>query len=173
MRRSICGLVLGAFVFCSAPRRADAQVVEALGTVNSVLGAIANAYGTLQAGQFVASLFGIGAGTSVSAAVTELETFMRNYRDQQLVANVDKFTATEIVATTGGRSRFCATHRSALAANGSSNVERPVSPTSVNDCSPVRSPSATRRLTSRGRSRSSNAKNVGCGSMLIPCQPRS
>ncbi len=86
MRRSLLSLVLVAFVLCAAPKRAKADGV--LSSVGEVLGQISNAYGSLQAAQFVASLFGIGADISVSTAVDELQSYMQTFRDQQLVANV-------------------------------------------------------------------------------------
>jgi hypothetical protein len=85
MRRSLLSLTLGAFLMCAVSTSAKAQDLSA---INDVLGGIANTYGSFQAAQFVASLFGIGAGPDIATAVTELETFMRSYRDQELVQNV-------------------------------------------------------------------------------------
>jgi hypothetical protein len=53
-----------------------------------VVGAISDTYGAFQAAEFVGTLFGIGASTEVQDAVTGLEDFMRNYRDQALVNSV-------------------------------------------------------------------------------------
>ena len=62
-------------------------------TYKNVVGAISDTYGSFQAAQFVGEeglkiLFGIGASDEVSSAVTELQGFMRNYRDQDLVNRV-------------------------------------------------------------------------------------
>lgn len=85
MRRALLSFSLGVFLICSATGRAKAQD---LSDVGDLLGGISNAYGSLQAAQFVAALFGLGAGTSVQTAVSELESYMQAYRDQGLVANV-------------------------------------------------------------------------------------
>jgi hypothetical protein len=61
---------------------------SALSDVNGVLGAISNAYGTLQAAQFLAALIGIGSGPSMKDAINQIENFIQAYRDQTLVANV-------------------------------------------------------------------------------------
>ena len=70
----------------------DAQAQAApdtpLSKVNGVLGAIANAYGTFQALEFLGTFFGIGAGPSMNDAITQLENFMQSYRDGQLASNV-------------------------------------------------------------------------------------
>ena len=69
---------------CSLPKPAKAAA-----GLNDVLGAISNAYGSFQAAEFVASLFGIGASDQIASAVSELgDTFMQTYRDQALVNNV-------------------------------------------------------------------------------------
>jgi len=61
-------------------------------TFNEVLGAISNAYGTFQAGQFVyetvLKFFGIGASSEWQTAVDELEKFMANYRTTELKNDV-------------------------------------------------------------------------------------
>lgn len=56
--------------------------------VEDTIGNISNAYGTFQALEFVAQLFGIGASPSVADAITQLENFMQSYRDMTLVNNV-------------------------------------------------------------------------------------
>ncbi len=76
----VAGLIIAATA--SSPAHADDSAYR------NVVGAISDTYGTWQAAEFVASLFGIGASSEVQNAVTELEGFMRNYRDQALVNSV-------------------------------------------------------------------------------------
>lgn len=85
MRRYLLSITFGFVGLVAFTPVSRAQSTTGL---NDVLGAISNTYGTFQAAQFVASLFGFGQSDQMTAAVNELETYMQNYRDMALVNNV-------------------------------------------------------------------------------------
>lgn len=88
MPRTLPSLALGVVLVLATGAQAKAQSSN-LSAVNDLLGAVSNAYGTLQAAQFVLTFFGIGSDTTtVEAAVDELKSFMQQYRDQNLVNDV-------------------------------------------------------------------------------------
>ena len=80
MKRRAFGFVLALLISVASAPEARAG--------DSLVGTISDTYGTFQAAEFVASLFGIGNNTEIRDATTELESFMRNYRDQGLVNSV-------------------------------------------------------------------------------------
>lgn len=84
MRHRLLSVLAGLLLLGAVSREARAAT-----GINDVLGAISNTYGTFQAAQFVLGLFGVGTSPTMAAAVSELETFMRNYRDQALVNSVN------------------------------------------------------------------------------------
>ncbi len=84
MRRHALWVTVALLIPVASARTAHADD----GPYKNVVGAISDTYGTFQAVEFVATLFGIGNSTEVQDAVTELEGFMQAYRDQGLVNNV-------------------------------------------------------------------------------------
>lgn len=66
-------------------------LMQALNTINGVTGAIANAYGTFQAAQFILSTFfgvSLGMGESVADAVRQIEAQNQGYRNNNDLAYV-------------------------------------------------------------------------------------
>lgn len=85
MKRSVLWVTVALLIPFASMREAHADDESAY---IKVVGAISDTYGAFQAAEFVGALFGIGASSEVQEAVTELEGFMRNYRDQALVNSV-------------------------------------------------------------------------------------
>jgi hypothetical protein len=89
MRRRLLSLTGSLAIFCALSASARPARAQSLTGLNNTLGAIANAYGSFQAAQFVLTFFGVGGGNQMQAAVTEIENFIQGYRDQALVNNVN------------------------------------------------------------------------------------
>jgi hypothetical protein len=85
MRRRFSCAVIGLLAVICVARESRGQDSQ----LNLVLGAISNTYGTFQAAQFVASLFGIGASSEMAAAINELRTYMESRYNGVLIANVE------------------------------------------------------------------------------------
>ena len=85
MRRRFSCAVIGLFAVICVARESRAQESG----LSKTLGAISNTYGTFQAAEFVASLFGIGAGSDMADAISELGAYMEARFNGILVANVE------------------------------------------------------------------------------------
>jgi hypothetical protein len=70
-----------------APRLAHAGGGD--GPLLSTVGSISDIYGTFQAAEFVAGLFGIGKSPSFDAAVQEIHDYLQQYRNRDFATDVE------------------------------------------------------------------------------------